>query len=89
MFGLKQASKQWNIKSIDALVSTGFIQSKFDYSMFTNKKGDEIFIMLVYVDDLMITDNSKQTVDELNEVLIQNFRMKNLGEVRHLLGIEI
>lgn len=54
LYGLKHALRQWNIKLTDALVSTGFVQSKFDYSMFTNKRGDEMVIILVYIDDLMM-----------------------------------
>ena len=37
LYGLKQASRQWNIKLTTALVESGFQQSKHDYSLFTKR----------------------------------------------------
>lgn len=53
LYGLKQASRQWNIKLTTALLNTGFIQSVHDYSLFTLKK-EGMVIILVYVDELLI-----------------------------------
>nr|GFC10101.1 ribonuclease H-like domain-containing protein [Tanacetum cinerariifolium] len=56
LYGLKQAPRQWNAKLTMALLETGFVQSKFDYSLFT-KKSDKVFItLLVYMDDIVITE---------------------------------
>lgn len=55
LYGLKQASKQWNLKLTSALLATGFTQSTHDYSLFTLRKGEALVLILVYVDDLLIT----------------------------------
>ena len=38
LYGLKQATRQWNIKLTEALVDFGFVQSKHDHSLFIKKK---------------------------------------------------
>lgn len=39
LYGLKQASRQWNIKFANALLEAGYSQSAYDYSLFTRKHG--------------------------------------------------
>lgn len=58
LYGLKQASRQWNIKLTFALLDAGLCQSAYDYSLFTLKKGKGIIIVLVYVDDPIITGSN-------------------------------
>ena len=45
-------------------------------------------IILVYVDDLLVTGDSLKIVKEIKEKLKQVFKMKDLGELRYFLGIE-
>ena len=55
VYGLKQASRQWNAKLTTALCDSGYTQSHLDYSLFTKRRGSKLVIILVYVDDLLIT----------------------------------
>lgn len=60
LYGLKQASRQQNIKLVEALKKNGYKRSMYDYSLFTKKKkkqGSRIVALLIYVDDLVITGN--------------------------------
>lgn len=46
-------------------------------------------MLLVYVDELVISGNSSKLIVELKHVLVSSFKMKDLGESKYFLGIEI
>uniref|UniRef100_A0A0V0IWV1 Putative ovule protein n=1 Tax=Solanum chacoense TaxID=4108 RepID=A0A0V0IWV1_SOLCH len=89
LYGLKQASRQWNQKLTEALLSIGYSQSSYDYSLFTKRDGEDIAVILIYVDDLLITGNSNKLIQELKDSLHSRFKMKDLGVLKFFLGIEI
>ncbi|GJW34408.1 ribonuclease H-like domain-containing protein, partial [Tanacetum coccineum] len=58
LYGLKQAPRQWNAKLTQTLVECGFKQSKSDYSLFTKSEKGIFLALLVYVDDIIVTENN-------------------------------
>lgn len=54
IYGLKQASRQWNHKLTTTLLSLGYCQSKSDYSLFTKKTENFFINIFVYVDGLVL-----------------------------------
>ena len=55
--GLKQAPRKWNEKLCSSLFEFGFVQSMNDYYLFVRNKGGTIVVLLVYVDDIVVTGN--------------------------------
>ena len=47
-----------------------------------------IVIVLIYVDDILITGSSKMLIDNAKQVLKSNFKIKDLGDLRYFLGTE-
>ncbi|GKC31645.1 ribonuclease H-like domain-containing protein [Tanacetum coccineum] len=60
---LKQAPRLKNAKLVYALTKNGFIQRKFDYSLFVNGYGDTFVALLVYVDDIVITGSDVKQIE--------------------------
>lgn len=79
LYGLKQASRQWDIKLTTVLLEAGYIQSPYDHSLFTKKDGVVIIIVQVYVDDLLIIGGNKELIKEVKPTLHKSLNVKDLG----------
>ncbi|GJS62449.1 ribonuclease H-like domain-containing protein [Tanacetum coccineum] len=89
LYGLKRAPRQWNAKLTCALVENGFSQSKSDYSLFTKSDNGVFLALLVYVDDIIITGNDTSEIEKFKEFLRTKFMIKDLGNLKYFLGIEV
>ena len=57
--------------------------------MFTKKTSTSFIALLVYVDDILHASDNKQSVDELKVLLDQQFKLKDLGDLKFFLGLEV
>ncbi|KAB2628158.1 hypothetical protein D8674_032953 [Pyrus ussuriensis x Pyrus communis] len=89
LYGLKQASRQWFIKLSCALRKVGYQQSKADYSLFVRNHDGKFTALLVYVDDIILAGNNIQAIEDTKSFLFKQFKLKDLGQLRYFLGIEI
>ncbi|CAJ2665920.1 unnamed protein product [Trifolium pratense] len=89
LYGLKQASRQWNTKLTDTLISSGYIQSKSDYSLFTKQSHAGFTVILVYVDDLVLGGTDMDEITTLKTLLNDKFSIKNLGVLKYFLEFEV
>ncbi|XP_019190781.1 PREDICTED: uncharacterized protein LOC109185254 [Ipomoea nil] len=88
LYGLKQASRQWNVKLTAALLNYGFKQCIADPSLFTKGTGSSYIALLVYVDDILVASSELILIQQLKDVLDKAFRIKDLGVLGYFLGIE-
>lgn len=88
LYGLKQASRQWNAKLNAALLHIGFTQSKSDPSLFTRGKDTSFIALLVYVDDIIVASARLDLIQELKQFMDSTFKIKDLGNLSYFLGIE-
>ncbi|GJU04488.1 ribonuclease H-like domain-containing protein [Tanacetum coccineum] len=79
LYGLKQASRQWNAKLTTALAEHCFEHSKFGYSLYTKQKGDIFISLLVYVDDIVIIGNDESRIKGFKEFLSTKVLIKDLA----------
>lgn len=55
LYGLKQVPRNWNDKLCSSLFEFGFMQNMNDYSLFVRNKTISIIVLLVYLDDVLLT----------------------------------
>ena len=89
LYGLKQAPRAWYGKIGEFLVQSGFKVAPSDSSLFVKAKEGRLAIVLVYVDDLIITGDYSEEIQRTRENLSVRFQMKELGELKHFLGLEV
>ncbi|XP_030509087.1 uncharacterized mitochondrial protein AtMg00810-like [Cannabis sativa] len=89
IYGLKQSTRQWYKKLSDALIQEGFVQSQADYTLFTRGSQDSFFAILVYVDDIILTDPNLSLLNQLHSTLNEKFSLQALCTLKYFLGFEI
>jgi hypothetical protein len=89
LYNLKQAPRTWSDKIGQYLVTSGFQTSNADFSLYVKKTNHGILVIVIYVDDLIITWDSVANIFDLKKLLKQKFKMKDLGELRYFFGIKV
>jgi Reverse transcriptase (RNA-dependent DNA polymerase) len=89
IYGLKQSSCAWYEKLRSALLKIGFKRNEAESSMFVKTSNQGIVIILIYVDDLVIIGNDKVGMEHLKHHLGKEFDIKDLGNLKYFLDIEI
>lgn len=67
LYGLKQASRQWNAKLTELLIQCGYYQLKADYSLFTKSSTSGFTTIIVYVDDLVLAGDNLHEIEDLKK----------------------
>lgn len=85
-YRLRQASRQWYAKFSSFLIAQGFTKSKVDFSLFTKGQDGNFVVLLVYVDDIVITGALVEAIQDIKSHLSVEFRLKDLGKLKHFFG---
>jgi hypothetical protein len=88
MCGLKKEPHAWYEKMDGLLMSLGFNKSVVDPNLYYHIDGNELLILVLYVDDLFLT-GSERLIVECKQALTTKFDMKDLGLMHYLLGLEL
>ena len=88
--GLKQSPRQWYNCFDEYILKIGFVRSKFDSCIHVKKVVNSVMVyLLLYVDDILIAHKSKSEIQVVKAKLQKEFEMKELGNARRILGMEI
>ncbi|GJY07708.1 retrovirus-related pol polyprotein from transposon TNT 1-94 [Tanacetum coccineum] len=89
LYGLKQAPRAWYDELSNFLVSKGFSKGSIDPTMFITKKGDDILLVQVYVDDIIFGSTNPKLSKKFEKLMHNKFEMSMMGELKFFLGIQI
>ena len=90
MYGTKQAPRCWNKKINSVLAGElGFTRSEGDPCLYVRNTDEGVIMIALYVDDLLIAAKSKSQTSWVKKMLNDRFDMKDLGEAKVCLGLEI
>ena len=89
LYGLKQSPRAWFQRLNSILLQWGFNMSRTDSSMFLHFGKATTLIVLVYVDDILVTGSSSTQISSLIAKLDSVFALRDLGQLSFFLGIEV
>ncbi|GJW31305.1 retrotransposon protein, putative, ty1-copia subclass [Tanacetum coccineum] len=89
IYGLKQASRQWNKRFDDEIKKFSFTQNRDEPCVYLKASGSYVAILILYVDDILLMGNNIPMLQDVKSYLGRSFAMKDLGDAAYILGIKI
>ena len=89
LYDFKQAPRAWFAKFNSTISRLGYMASHYDSALFLRRTDKGTILLLLYVDDMIITGDDLSGIQELKDFLSQQFEMKDLGHLSYFLGLEI
>jgi hypothetical protein len=89
LYDLKQSPRAWFDRFRRSIIQMKYKQSNADHTLFYKCDGDKLAVLIVYVDDIIITGNYEEEIKKLKKHLAQEFEVKDLGLLHYFLGIEV
>ena len=89
LYGLKQSPRAWFGRFSSTMKEFGYKQSNSDHTLFIKHKGGKVMTLIVYVDDMVLTGDDLEERKALKQFLASKFEMKDLGQLKNFLGIEV
>ncbi|CAM9741691.1 unnamed protein product, partial [Phaeothamnion confervicola] len=89
LYGLRQSAFNWNATISEFFVEIGVVAAYSSPCVFVRRRGSSILIIVLYVNHLLLTGNSEPELQLLRTEIGGRFRVKDLGEVAHLLSMRV
>lgn len=89
LYGLRQAPRAWYTKLSKCLEDIGFVRCPYEHAVYTKRDGQKVVIVVVYVDDLLVTGSDVCAIEDFKKQMNCKSEMSNLGNLSYYLGIEV
>ena len=74
------------MKFDEVVTVNGFKENIVDQCIYMNVSGSKYIILVLYVDDILLSCNDTDLLKETKQLLFSHFDMKDLGEASYVLG---
>ena len=85
LYGLKQAPRAWFERFVSVIQAAGFAPSDYDPALFIHLSPCGHTLLLLYVDDMLITGDDLDYISHVKQQLGKEFQMSDLGPPQLLL----
>ena len=75
IYGLKQASRSWNLMFDEIIKTYGFEQNVDEACVYKYIKGKVVVFLVLYVDDILLNGNDVDTLSNVKKWLAEKFQM--------------
>jgi hypothetical protein len=89
IYGLKQASRSWNLYFDKVVKGFGFVKNVEEPYIYKKVSESAVVFLVLYVDDILLIGNDIPMLKVVKSSLRNSFSMKDLGEAAYILGINI
>ncbi|RVW49045.1 Retrovirus-related Pol polyprotein from transposon RE1 [Vitis vinifera] len=90
LYELKQSPRAWFGRFAKVMKESGYKQSQGDHTLFIKHSATRgVTVLLVYVDDIIVTGNDERGKHEVKQRLATKFEIKELGKLKYFLSIEV
>ncbi|GKA18445.1 retrovirus-related pol polyprotein from transposon TNT 1-94 [Tanacetum coccineum] len=89
LYGLKQAPRTWYDLLSSFLLSQGFSKGTVDLTLFISRKGKDILLVQIYVDDIIFSSITTELFDKFSEIMCSKFKMSMMGKISFFLELQI
>jgi hypothetical protein len=87
LYGLKRDLRAWYAKMDSYLLSLNFVRCKSNPNVYMIRTSHSLLLLVMYLDDLLITDFSTSVIATVNRILHDMFFMEDMGPLHLFLGL--
>lgn len=89
LYGLRQSGREWNSEINQWLLTRGYQRSLTEPCLYYRIDGEDIILVLVYVDDIVVATKDEKSKNILFEDLDQEYGLKDQGLLTAYLEVEV
>ncbi|KAJ9558239.1 hypothetical protein OSB04_012853 [Centaurea solstitialis] len=89
LYGLHQAPTAWYDTLSTYLLENQFERGVIDKTLFIKKKGSDLLLVQIYVDDIIFGSTKEEMCKEFKDLMHKRFKMSSMGELTFFLGLQV